>query len=282
MEPFTNLFNADPMTTAGVKIRSCHEKQPMFSEFEPRIVRQHICGLKFNCIIADRVGELWYDNPRHEQISVTDALALPLELDRHAAGDWKEMSIFRDHLVRPGDWVTECGCHHGLTTILLASWAGDRGFVFAFDAVPLNTVVARRNLELNHIDNATVCCAAIGGKTQLVNCFNESNVVVKSGSRINPASSVMVRLEDVAPERIDVLKLDVEGCELDVLESSANLLTRIPRLAIELHVDLLPAGGVDRVLATLSGRALHVLWENGTFEPYNNQTLTERVHLFSF
>jgi FkbM family methyltransferase len=254
----------------------------MFSEFEPRIVRQESCGLKFNCIIADRVGELWYDNPRHEPISVTEALALPLELDRHATADWKEMGILRDHLVRPGDCVVECGCHHGLTTIMLASWTGNGGFVFAFDAVPLNTVVARRNLELNHIENATVCCAAIGGKTQIVNCFNESNVVVKAGTRINPASAIMVRLEDVAPKRIDVLKLDVEGCELDILESSANLLMRIPRLAIELHVDLLPTGGVDRVLATLKDRPLHVLWENGTFEPYKDQTLNERVHLFSF
>jgi FkbM family methyltransferase len=184
--------------------------------------------------------------------------------------------------VKPGDSIVECGCHHGLTTIMLASWTGANGYVFAFDAVPFNTVVARRNLELNHIESATVCCAAIGGKTQIVNCFNESNVVVRSGTRINPEATVMVRLEDIAPERVDVLKLDVEGCELDILESSANLLTRIPRLAIELHVDLLPAGGVDRVLAMLKDRRLHLLWENGTFEPYEGQELTERVHLFSF
>ncbi|HLY06466.1 MAG TPA: FkbM family methyltransferase [Rhizomicrobium sp.] len=254
----------------------------MFSAFEPRIVRQDSCGVRFNCVIADRVGELWYDNPRHEQISAAEALSRPLELDRRAVADWKEMGILRDHLVRLGDWIVECGCHHGLTTIMLASWTGERGFVFAFDAVPLNTAVARRNLELNGIENAAAYCAAIGGKTQLVNCFNESNVVVKPGKRINPASTVMVRLEDVAPEKIDVLKLDVEGCELDILESSAGLLRRVGRLAVELHVDLLPPGGVDRVLATLSGRRLHVLWEDGTFEPYTGQNLAQRVHLFSF
>jgi FkbM family methyltransferase len=254
----------------------------MFSEFEPRIVRQDSCGVKFNCLIADRVGELWYDNPPHAQISAVEALSRPLQLDRHARADWKEMGILRDHLVRPGDWIVECGCHHGLTTIMLASWTGKRGFVFAFDAVPLNVAIARRSLELNRIENAAVFCAAIGGKTQIVNCFNESNVVVKPAKTVNPASTVMVRLAEVAPERIDVLKLDVEGCELEVLESSANLLTRVARLAIELHVDLLPPGGVECVLAILAGRRLHVLWENGTFEPYNGQKFTERVHLFSF
>ena len=254
----------------------------MFSEFDPRIVRQDSCGVKFNCIIADRVAELWYDTPRHEPISMAEALARPLEVDLQAAAGWKELGILRDHVVRAGDCVVECGCHHGVTTVMLSSWAGAGGFVLAFDAVPYNAAVARRNLELNGIKHAAVCCAAIGARTQIVNCYDESNVVVKEAKRINPASAVMVRLEDVAPERVDVLKLDIEGCELDVLEASADLLTRIPRLAIELHVDLLPADGIARVLAILGGRPLHVLWENGSLEQYNGQDITERVHLFSF
>jgi FkbM family methyltransferase len=254
----------------------------MFSAFEPRIVRQDSCGVRFNCLIADRVAELWYDIPPHPKIRLEEALALPLELDRAADIAWREMEILRNHMVRPGDQIVECGCHHGLTTVMLASWTGTTGFVWAFDAVPLNAAIARRNLELNKIENAAAYCAAIGGRTQIVNCFNESNVVVKPAKKILPSSTVMVRLEDVVPDHVDVLKLDVEGCELDILESSASLLERVPRLAIELHTDLLPAGGVERVLATLKGRELHVLWENGSFELYCGQSLTERVHLFSY
>ncbi len=256
----------------------------MFSEFEPRIVRQDSCGLKYNALIADRVAALWYDTPGHPQISAAEALALPLELDRNAVAGWKEMGILRDHLVRPGDRVVECGCHHGITTVMLASWTGDAGFVFAFDAVPFNVVVAQRNFELNRISNAAAYCAAIGGKNQIVNWFNESNVIVKPSNGKAPLanSTVMVRLEDVLPDRIDVLKLDVEGCELDILETSANLLTRIPRLAIELHVDLLPSNGVARTLKLLKRRRLHILWENGTFEQYSGHEIKERVHLFAF
>lgn len=253
----------------------------MFLDFEPRIVRQESCGIKFNSIIADRVGELWYDTPRHRTITAEQALETPLDLDRKAPADWKEMGILRDLVVRPGDRVVECGCHHGLTTIMLASWAGRNGFVWAFDAVPFNTVVARRNLELNRIENAAIYCAAIGGKRQLVNCFNDSNVVVKPGNKTLPSSTIMVRLEDVVQSRVDVLKLDVEGCELDILESSSSLVSTIPRLAIEVHTDLLPRHGVDRILEILGPRALHILWENGTFEPYGRQPITERVHLFA-
>jgi FkbM family methyltransferase len=254
----------------------------MFSDFEPRIVRQESCGVKFNSIIADRVAELWYDTPRHEPMTVHQALSQPLGLDRKAHADWKEMGILRDCLVRPGDRVVECGCHHGLTTIMLASWAGQNGFVWAFDAVLLNAIVARRNLELNRIENGAVYCAAVGGKRQLVNCFNESNVVVKPGDRTMPSSTIMVRLDDITPSGVDVLKLDVEGCELDILESSAALISTIPRLAIEVHTDLLPPNGVRRILEILKPRPVHVLWESGTFEKYIDQPITERVHLFAF
>jgi FkbM family methyltransferase len=254
----------------------------MLSDFEPRLVRQNSCGVKYNCIIADPVAELWYDTPRHDQISLEQALALPLEMDRAAHADWKELGILRDHLVRPGDKVVECGCHHGLTSIMLASWVGQKGFVWAYDAVLLNALVARRNFDLNRIENAAAFCAAIGGRRGIVNCFNESNVIVKAGERTTKSSTLMVMLEDVVPAGVDVLKLDVEGCELDILETSRNVIAKIPRLAIELHTDLLPKDGVQRVFAILKGRSLHVLWENGQFEPYSGQRIAERVHLFSF
>jgi FkbM family methyltransferase len=253
----------------------------MFSDFEPRIVRQESCGVKFNSIIADRVAELWYDTPRHETITVEQARSLRPGLDRKAPAEWKEMGILRDFVVRPGDRVVECGCHHGLTTIMLASWIGEEGFISAFDAVPLNVVIARRNLDLNGIGNAAAYCAAIGGKCQLVNCFNESNVVVKPGERVLPSSTIMVRLEDVVQSPVDVLKLDVEGCELDILESSASLVSTIPRLAIELHTDLLPHNGAARILEILKPRALHILWESGEFAEYSGQLISERVHLFA-
>ena len=254
----------------------------MFFDFEARIVRQESCGVNFNAIIADRVGELWYDTPPHRRLSLQEALELQLAVDRTAAADWKEMGILRDHVVRPGDRVIECGCHHGLTTTMLAAWVGPKGHVQAFDAVLLNAAVARRNMELNRIANASIYCAAIGGKRQIVNYYNESNVIVKKGSVAGPDSTVMIMLEDAIDGRADVLKLDVEGCELEILESSQRLLADIPRLAIELHTDLLPPDGVDRVIATLDSRRLHVLWEDGTFEPFAGQRISERVHLFAY
>jgi FkbM family methyltransferase len=253
----------------------------LLSDFEPRLVRQNSCGVEYSSIIADPIGELWYDTPPHPRLSLEEAKALPLRVDRNAPADWKELGILRDMLVEPGDRVVECGCHHGITTIMLAAWAGPKGFVRAFDAVLLNALVARRNLELNGIANAAVYCAAIGGTRQLVNCHNESNVVVKSERAESAASTIMVTLDDIVAERPDVLKLDVEGCELEILETSKKLISSIPKIEIEVHTDMLPSGGVSRILELLRPRQLHVLWENGTFARYNGEKILERVHLFA-
>jgi FkbM family methyltransferase len=192
------------------------------------------------------------------------------------------MQILRDHIALPGSGLVECGSHQGLTTAALAAWVGPDGFVAAFDAVLFNALVTRRNLEINGITNAAAYCAAIGGSRGIVNLYNESNVIVRQDTHIAQASTVMVRLEDVIHGEVDALKLDIEGSELAVVESSAELIRRIPRLAIEVHTDLLPEGGFGRLIAALGDRPIYILDASDQFAPYRGHAVETRVHLFSF
>ena len=57
------------------------------------------------------------------------------------------------------------------------------------------------------------------------------------------------------------LKLDVEGCGSDILETSRNVIAKIPRLAIEVHTDLLPEDGIHRILDILQEEPC-VLWKS--------------------
>jgi hypothetical protein len=43
--------------------------------------------------------------------------------------------------------------------------------------------------------------------------------------------------------KVDLLKIDVEGFEMGVLEGAVELMKQRPKLALELHVDLLPKAG---------------------------------------
>ena len=254
----------------------------IFGGFSPYIVRKDSLGLRFNYIVADAVAQSWYDTPGGPRIALDEARRHSLQLDRSVAVGWAEMRILRDHIALPGSRLVECGSHQGLTTIALASWVGADGFVFAFDAVMLNALVARRNLEINGITNAAACCAAIGGARGLVNLLDESNVIVRQDKRVTPACAVMIRLEDVIHGEVDALKLDIEGSELAVVESSAPLIRRIPRLAIEVHTDMLPEDGFARLIAALGDRPVYLLDGSDRFGPYSGQEVKTRVHVFSY
>jgi FkbM family methyltransferase len=253
-----------------------------FSDFEPYIVRKDSIGVEFNYLVGDETARLWYDTPRSPAIAVGEARSLSMRVKRGVTTDWREMQIIRDHIVLPGSRVLECGSHQGLTTVLFAAWSGPAGFVYAFDAVLFNALVTRRNLEINGITNAAAYCAAIGAARGLVNLYDESNVIVRQDEYVKPASAVMVRLEDVIHGDVDALKLDIEGSELAVVESSAELIRRIPRLAIEVHTDLLPQDGFDRLITALCDRPIYLLDELNRFGPYMGQAVKARVHLFSF
>jgi FkbM family methyltransferase len=267
---------------AGAPRRLAGEFLTVVPHFKMYIVRMEAHGLAFNYMVADEVAQSWYNAPWLKRITDEEALSLPFTCDRTAPIGWREMELMRDRIILPGSKVVECGCHQGLTTVMAAAWAGPEGLVHAFDAVAINVLVARRNLELNAVTNAVVCCTAIGGKRGLVNLFNGSNSVAVQEDWVNPDSAVMVRLEDVVTFKPDVLKLDIEGAELDVLEASQELVATIPRLAIEVHTDMLPKNSMARIVSALPGRRLQVLWGDGRSEEYSGQPIGERVHLFAF
>ncbi len=254
----------------------------MLSPIKPYIVRKDSCGVRFDFVVADEVAKLWYDTPSGPVVE-EGAPSGRLEVDRSQAIEgWKEVALLRDRIALPGSRVVECGCHHGLTTIMLAAWVGRKGSVTAFDAVLLNSLVAQSNLKRNGIANAAVFCAAVGGKLGLVQLYNDSNVITKESPVCHPDSNIMVRIDALLPGPPDALKLDVEGAELAFVESHREFLAAVPRLAIEVHTDLLPPGGVGRLIGALGDRPLRVLWPDGRYAEHRGEPIDERVHLFSY
>lgn len=258
-------------------------KEAIKPEFRPYIVRQAIGETRFNFLIGDEVAQLWYDNPRHEELSRDEALRLPFSPSRGDEIGWAEMRILRDRIALPGSELVECGSHQGLTTVALAGWVGKKGFIHAFDAVLKNSSIVAENLALNGIQNACAYCAAIGGEFGMANMRHESNVIVKKTTQAANRNTVMVRLSSLFPSPPVALKLDIEGHELGVIEADARWVSRVRRLAIEVHTDMLGWGGVKRMVSALGDRALYILNEgDDDVRPYRGEKIAERCHLFSW
>ncbi|TXI87303.1 MAG: FkbM family methyltransferase [Cupriavidus sp.] len=142
-------------------------------------------------------------------------------------------------LVQPGMVVADVGANIGLLTLVMAWAAGPGGKVIAFEP----EAVPRSNLEkmkhLNGLSWVEVRDQAVGEKAGQLT-FHVSDIIGHSSLYALPETEgsreiqvEVVRLDDVAPaKRMDVVKIDVEGAELDVLAGMKGVIAKNPDLAI--------------------------------------------------
>jgi FkbM family methyltransferase len=142
-------------------------------------------------------------------------------------------------LVKPGMVVADVGANIGLLTLVLAWAAGPSGQVIAFEP----EAIPRSNLEkmkhLNGLAWVEVRDQAVGAEAGQLT-FHVSDIIGHSSLYALPEAEEartiqveVVRLDDVASaKRMDVVKIDVEGAELDVLAGMSGLIAKNKDLAI--------------------------------------------------
>ena len=187
--------------------------------FVPQAVTKTLDGVSFEFLLGDVTGREWYA----KQTALSP-----------------EMAFLRDRMTAPGDVVLECGAHHGFMTILIANWIGPAGRVTAFEASPRSADILRDNIGRNRLqERVTVVGKAVGARDGRLRITEESNAVPLTG-RYEPGVEVpVVALDDYADLEPTLIKLDVEGFEIEALRGAKRILERRPKLAIEVHVDML-------------------------------------------
>jgi FkbM family methyltransferase len=149
-------------------------------------------------------------------------------------------------LLAPGTIFFDVGCNVGFFTVLAARLVGPTGSVHAFEPIPHLAASARRNAAVNGLDNVSVHAVAVadhGGQAELLLAEHPGGATL-SRSDAPPdlagvASVPVVTLDDlVARGQVpppDVVKIDVEGAEMAVLDGmQAVLHTNRPSLLCEL------------------------------------------------
>lgn len=133
----------------------------------------------------------------------------------------------------------DVGGHMGLYAVCGAKRMPAGGKVVVFEPQSENARYLRRTVQLNHVeDKVQIREAAVGEKTGMI-CISTG----QSQATISESEGVPVQITtldaDFPSERIDVLKVDVEGAEGRVLEGAEELLaskTRRPKsIFIEVH-----------------------------------------------
>jgi FkbM family methyltransferase len=150
-------------------------------------------------------------------------------------------------VVKPGMTFFDIGANVGFVTILAARLVGPSGRVVAFEPVPYNVAAIKENLALNGIDWVEVRETAVGRENGAasfivsdVSAFSRlASVSVPTGAREHIDVAVTSVDELLASERLpppDVVKIDIEGAELEAIAGMRDLLaSHKPVLLCEVH-----------------------------------------------
>ncbi|HKV26035.1 MAG TPA: FkbM family methyltransferase [Candidatus Acidoferrum sp.] len=156
---------------------------------------------------------------------------------------------FVEHLLKPGMTVLDIGAHHGLYTLLSSKRVGRRGRVLAFEPSPREYQRLLRHVHINRRKNVSAECCALGNDNAVADLFQVDGFRDWGNSLRQPlvpepthrVQVPMRRLDDVLENlgivKVDFIKLDAEGAEVEVLRGAAKLLQRTPRPVMLVEVE---------------------------------------------
>jgi len=132
---------------------------------------------------------------------------------------------------REGDWVLDVGAYVGVFTVLSGKAVGEKGKVFAFEPQERSRKVLEANLRLNRLSNVVVVPKALGDRESKVTM--RGMVIKRWGRGYIECTTLDAWAKASHLERLDFLKMDVEGFERKVLCGGMETLCQFkPRMGI--------------------------------------------------
>jgi len=197
-----------------------------------------------------RIGSCWWT--KYHRKTIRSGVGAGLKFTAYKAShdytngkiEYPVQIALKNYLKR-GDIFFDIGANVGFFTILGARIVGPSGHVYAFEPVPEIAACNRRNARLNNFHNVTVFAKAVSfstGKGQLLLTQHPG------GSKLSTAGTPLaseltgtlavdvisidnlVAQQDLAPPM--VVKIDVEGAELDVLAGMRRTINRFKPVII--------------------------------------------------
>jgi FkbM family methyltransferase len=167
-----------------------------------------------------------------------------------------EMSEALSRLVSPGDTCVDAGAHYGYFTLLLARLCGPDGRVYSFEAQADNARILQENVRANDLlSRVTAEGAAVAAREGTAELHSVasgrspewtlSERFARRPARSGGSSRVervrAVRLDEylAGEQRVDLIKMDIEGAEAEVVPALSEFLERRrPTLLLEFHSEV--------------------------------------------
>ena len=155
--------------------------------------------------------------------------------------------------LKPGDVFYDVGANIGFLTLIGAKLVGATGRVVAFEPVPETVELLRQNAARNgfaHVDTVAAAAGATPGKARLIleHASQMAHLATVPGMA-GGVSTAEIEVEVLTLDGYiceggpapDVVKIDVEGAEMDVLAGMSKTISeRHPTIICEIHGTLEP------------------------------------------
>jgi FkbM family methyltransferase len=200
-------------------------------------------------------------------------------------GEWSEFEIdLLKQFIKEGDTIIDVGANIGTHTVAFSRLAGKEGKVFAFEAQPRLEAILAANIQLNQLGNVYWDNKAIGKENvnillsdvppDDVSCnFGSFRLIDNEGKVSKVAKGLygaidMITIDSFAADLSpSVIKIDVEGMELDVIRGAKETISRCKPVLYFEYGDRTDGDQVDALLHEIGYVAF---WSVGPyFNPMN-------------
>lgn len=140
---------------------------------------------------------------------------------------------YLERSIRADDVCFDVGGNTGIYAMLFAKLAGERGQIYVFEPVRRNSLAISLAAEINNFNNIHVFEGVASSENGMVKITlpemdGAYAHIVKSNNVLDCIDVKSITLDYFVEEeginRLDILKIDVEGAEFDVLRGAAGIL----------------------------------------------------------
>ncbi len=202
-------------------------------------------------------------------------------------------------LIRKGDVCIDVGGNVGIFSLNFARYCGELGSVYVFEPLRKNQLVIELAVEINGLRNVSIFPYALSnsdGEVVLeIPSIDGAYAFMRLADENNESRPLTVRclpldgfIREQNIQRVDILKIDVEGAEKLVLDGGLELLrdpSRRPRvIMVELVDEFLARYGatVSEVLSMMHEIGYEAFWANnsGDLKMFSGKDINKIFNVF--